>query len=281
MKKWALIVDVAKCTNCQNCVLATKDEHMGNDFPGYAASMPSSGADWITVERHTRGNDGMVDVAFVPKMCNHCEDAPCVRAAGDGAIYQRPDGIVVIDPVKSRDRRELVESCPYGAIVWNDEARIPQKWTFDAHLLDAGWSKPRCVQACPTGALQSVRVEDAELQTLKEQLKLEVLAPELNTRPRVFYQNLHNATRCFLGGTVTRRLSTGGLDNVPGASVELLVDGAHAASCMTDSFGDFKLDDLPAVPLSWSLRASHPEYGVATAQGVLTESRYLGPVLLT
>jgi Fe-S-cluster-containing dehydrogenase component len=262
-------------------VLATKDEHMGNDFPGYAASMPSSGAEWITVERHTRGNDRMVDVTYVPKTCNHCENAPCARAAGDGAIYQRPDGIVVIDPVKSRDRRDLVESCPYGAIVWNEEARIPQKWTFDAHLLDAGWSKPRCVQACPTGALRSVRVEDAELQKLKEQLKLEVLAPELNARPRVLYQNLHAATRCFLGGTVTRRLANGGLENVPGANVELAIDGASAARCVSDWFGDFKLDDLPAVQASWTLRISHPVYGLTTAEGVLAESRYLGPLLLS
>ncbi len=281
MKKWALIVDVAKCTNCQNCVLASKDEHMGNDFPGYAASMPAAGADWITVERHTRGNDGMVDVTYVPKTCNHCEDAPCVRAAGDGAIYQRPDGIVVIDPVKSRDRRDLVESCPYGAIVWNEEARVPQKWFFDAHLLDAGWSKPRCVQACPTGALRSVQVEDAELRQLEQQLQLEVLAPELNTRPRVFYQNLRQATRNFLGGTVTRRLADGGLENVPGASVELTIDGASSARCVSDAFGDFKLDDLPAAQCCWALHASHAAYGHTTAEGVLTESRYLGALLLT
>lgn len=281
MKKWALIVDVAKCTNCQNCVLATKDEHMGNDFPGYAASMPAAGADWITIERHTRGNDSMVDVTYVPKTCNHCEDAPCVRAAGDGAIYQRSDGIVVIDPVKSRDRRDLVESCPYGAIVWNDEARIPQKWTFDAHLLDTGWSKPRCVQVCPTGALRSVRVEAAELQELKQQLQLEALAPELNTRPRVLYQNLRLATRCFLGGTVTRRLASGGLENVPGADVELDIDGVRAARCVSDAFGDFKLDNLLPVQLPWALRASHSVYGLATAEGVLAESRYLGPLLLS
>src|ERR1700693_1313514 len=281
MKKWALIVDVAKCTNCQNCVLATKDEHMGNDCPGHASWMPAAGADWITIERHTRGNDSMVDVTYVPKTCNHCEDAPCVRAARDGAIYQRPDGIVVIDPVKSRDRRDLVESCPYGAIVWNDEARIPQKWTFDAHLLDTGWSKPRCVQVCPTGALRSVRVEAAELQELKQQLQLEALSPELNTRPRVLYQNLRLATRCFLGGTVTRRLASGGLENVPGADVELDIDGVRAARCVSDAFGDFKLDNLPPVQLPWALRASHSVYGLATAEGVLAESRYLGPLLLS
>ena len=40
MKKWNLIVDVEKCENCYNCFIATKDEHVGNDFPGYAAPQP-------------------------------------------------------------------------------------------------------------------------------------------------------------------------------------------------------------------------------------------------
>lgn len=281
MKKWALIVDVARCTNCQNCVLATKDEHMGNDHPGYAAPMPAAGAEWITVQRHTRGNGTMVDVSYVPKTCNHCEDAPCMRVAGDGAVYRRPDGIVIIDPVKARGRRELVDACPYGAIVWNDEAQLPQKWSFDAHLLDAGWSAPRCVQACPTGALQSLQVDDPELRALTAQLQLEVQRPELNARPRVLYQNLQRTRQYFLGGTVTRRLADGGLENVPGASVELTIDGACVARGESDAFGDFKLDHLAGAQLRWSLRITHSMHGLATAEGELTESRYLGPLLLS
>ena len=37
MSKWNLIVDVGRCENCNNCVIADRDEHVGNDFPGYAA----------------------------------------------------------------------------------------------------------------------------------------------------------------------------------------------------------------------------------------------------
>ncbi len=40
MKKWNLIVDVAKCTNCNLCTLANQDEHVGNEFEGYSAPMP-------------------------------------------------------------------------------------------------------------------------------------------------------------------------------------------------------------------------------------------------
>ena len=116
MNKRALIVDVAKCTGCNNCVLATKDEHVGNEFPGYAAAQPAHGHEWISIERHTRGSGSMVDVSYVPKMCNHCDNAPCIKAAGDGSIYKRPDGVVIIDPVKARGRKNLVSACPYGAI---------------------------------------------------------------------------------------------------------------------------------------------------------------------
>jgi Fe-S-cluster-containing dehydrogenase component len=282
VNKLALIVDVAKCTNCQNCVLATRDEHAGNDFPGYSAAMPATGADWVTVERTIRGKDSMVDVSYVPTTCNHCDNAPCIRAAGDGAIYQRPDGIVIIDPIKARNRRDLVGSCPYGVIHWNDEAQIPQKWTFDAHLLDAGWREPRCVQACPTGAMQSLRLQDAELQELIRRDELEELRPELKTRPRVLYRNLKRATRHFLGGTVIRGRDTdGAFDNVVQAEVELQIPGVATARCETDSFGDFKFDNLAATGAAWMLRISHSTYGVAGARGTLTESCYLGSIELT
>lgn len=281
MKKWALIVDVAKCTNCQNCVLATKDEHMGNNFPGYSAPMPPGGADWLSVERRMRGNDAMVDVTYVPKSCNHCADAPCVRSAPDGAVYQRSDGIVLIDPIKARGRRDIVDSCPYGMITWNETAQLPQNWTFDAHLLDQGWSKPRSVQACPTGALDCICVDDAALLSIVERDGLEVLRPELNTRPRVYYRHLRNSACYFIGGTVVRATAGVAVDNVREATVELDFDGHHVATCQTDTFGDFKLDGLPPGPEMWTVRVSHPAYGIARASGRLERSLYIGTLTLT
>src|SRR5437879_8854020 len=126
----------------------------------------------------------MVDVSYVPTMCNHCDDARCSKAAGDDAIYKRPDGIVIIDPVKARGRKDLVASCPYGAIAWNEEAALPQIWIFDAHLLDSGWTKPRCVQVCPTGALEAVHTSDDQLQALAARQALEGRRPELGARRR-------------------------------------------------------------------------------------------------
>ena len=53
-------------------------------------------------------------------------------------------------------------SCPYRVIFWNEAANIPQKCTFCAHLLDDGWSEPRCVEACPTEALVFGDLDDPE-----------------------------------------------------------------------------------------------------------------------
>lgn len=277
MNKRALIVDIAKCTGCSNCVLATKDEHIDNDFPGYAAPQPAHGHEWIRLERHTRGSGSMVDVSYVPRMCNHCDDAPCVKA-GNGAIEKRADGIVIIDPAKTRGRQDLVSACPYGAISWNAEARVPQTWIFDAHLLDKGWEKPRCVQACPTGALESVNVTDEELRAMVAEQGLEGIRPELDTKPRVLYRNLERVRSCFLGGNVSRTLPDGRAENMAGAHVEVVV-GDETRTAVTDHFGDFKIDGLQR-GAQYSLSVRHLEFGQAERSGVLRTSENLGSISL-
>src|SRR5271156_4680301 len=79
--QWNMIIDVAECTNCQLCALAAMDEYIGNDFPGYAAPMPKHGHRWIDILQNERGQAPMIDIAYVPTMCNHCDDAPCIEAA--------------------------------------------------------------------------------------------------------------------------------------------------------------------------------------------------------
>lgn len=281
MKRWVLMTDVARCTNCQNCVLATQDEYVGNEYPAYSAPMPEGGAPWITIDRQTRGNGSMVDVTYVPKTCNHCDNAPCVRAAGDGAIYQRRDGIVIIDPVKSRGRRDLVASCPYGAITWNEQAQVPQKWSFDAHLLDSGWGAPRCVQACPTGAMQSALMTQEELERLQDELQLETLEPIEQAVPRVLYRNLRRATQWFLGGTVVAPSENGSPQNVSGAEVDLILDDVPAGRRSSDAFGDFKFEGLHPRRARWQLRVRHSRCGQTLREGMLEGSLYVGELVLS
>jgi Fe-S-cluster-containing dehydrogenase component len=280
MKKWNLVVDVALCENCNNCVLATKDEHVGNNFPGYAAPQPRHGHDWIRIERRVRGTDPMVDVAYLPTACNHCDAAPCVAAAGGEAIYKREDGIVIIDPVKARGRKDLVGSCPYGAIAWNEEQQVPQKWIFEAHLLDQGWTMPRGVQACPTGAMRSFCIEDRDMQAMVRRERLETLKPELGTLPRIHYRNLYRYSTNFIGGSVTVA-PEGVTDCLPGAQVRLLIGGQEAATAITDAFGDFKFDGLAPNAGACRIEISHPEHGSTAMSAELgEESIYLGTICL-
>ena len=180
MEQWNLIIDVAKCHNCNNCFLACKDEYVGNNFPGYSAPQPLHGHKWFFIESCERGQMPMVEVAFRPITCNHCRQAPCVQQAAGDSVYQREDGIVIIDPDKARGRKEITNSCPYGVIWWNEQEQLAQKWNFDAHLLDQGHSQLRAEQVCPTGVFQSLKAEDHEMERIAEEQDLQVSASPRN-----------------------------------------------------------------------------------------------------
>ncbi len=279
-EKWSLIVDVARCDNCRNCFLATKDEHIGNEFPGYAASQPKHGHNWVDIRKQERGRWPVVEAHFMPVMCNHCDDAPCMKAAKDGAITKRPDGIVIIDPEKSKGQKAIVDACPYGAIYWNEEKQIPQAWIFDAHLLDQGWKQTRLEQVCPTKVFRAVKVDDATMRRMQADEKLEVLRPELGTQPRVYYKNLHLMTRCFVAGSVAAEIQ-GVEECVENAEVVLKQDGRELARATTDTFGDFKFDGLEPNSGPYEVAVTAASIGSATTRFELgEESLPLGVIRL-
>jgi len=262
MDKWNLIIDVALCENCNNCVLAAKDELVGNSFPGYSAPHAAQGTGAIRIDRTTRGTTPMVDAAYVPRMCNHCDNAPCLKAGVDGAVRKRADGIVIIDPVKAKGRRDLVESCPYGAMIWNEEQQLPQTWFFDAHLLDTGYPAPRCVGVCPTQAIEAVKASDATMALRAQNEGLRTLQPELGTKPRVHYRNLHRADRCFIGGSVTAQISSL-VECVADAEIELRTGSQSLSHTRSDAFGDFRFDGLDAGSGLYQIRIRHTKFGNA------------------
>jgi Fe-S-cluster-containing dehydrogenase component len=243
MKKWNLIVDVAKCTNCNCCTLANQDEHVGNEFEGYSAPMPRHGHRWIDIRSRERGSGPLMDVAYLPVMCQHCDNAPCIAAAKNGAVTKRDDGIVLIDPIKAKGQKAIADACPYGAIRWNEDLQLPQHWFFDAHLLDRGWKEPRCAQVCATGALKAVKVTDDEMAEIKSREGLRELQPDAATKPRVHYKNLYRYTHEFVGGTIVKTVASV-TDCVADAKVKLERAGAVVGETVTDAFGEFKIDGL-------------------------------------
>lgn len=277
--KWNMIVDVARCDNCRVCFLAVKDEHIGNDFPGYAAAQPAQGHNWLDIRRKERGSLPLVEAHFMPVMCNHCDEPPCMKVAKNGAVRKREDGIVIIDPDKSKGQKQIVEACPYGAISWNEEKQIPQAWIFDAHLLDSGWTKTRVEQCCPMDVFRAVKVEDAEMERIKAQEGLEVLQPELGTRPRVYYKNLHLMTKCFVGGSVV--MDVNGVEECAAdAEVVLRQHGREVGRTTTDIFGEWKIDRLEPDSGSYELEVIGSAGRFSTQFELGAESRYLGVMKL-
>jgi Fe-S-cluster-containing dehydrogenase component len=278
MKKWNMIVDVAECTNCNLCTLAAMDEYVGNEFPGYSAPMPRHGHKWIDILQKERGQAPMIDMAYVPTTCNHCDNAPCV-AKGAGAVKKREDGIVVLDPVLAKGRRDLVEACPYGHIWWNEDLSLPQAWTFDAHLIDQGWTQTRGQQSCPTGAIRAIQVTDEEMQRLAAEQNLETMRPELGTKPRVYYKNLWRYSTCFVGGTLSAE-ANGIVDCVEGADVRLLKDGRTIAQTQSDNYGDFRFDRLQENSGRHDLEIAVPGRPKKTINVVVGESVSIGEIRL-
>jgi Fe-S-cluster-containing dehydrogenase component len=278
MKKWNLIIDVAKCHDCNDCFLSCKDEYWENDFPPYSAAQPRHGHRWINIMRKERGQYPKVDVVYLPTPCMHCDDAPCIKAAKKDAIYKRDDGIVVIDPEKAKGQKNLVKSCPYGVIYWNEEKSLPQKCTLCVHLLEDGWKEPRCVQACPTGALSVVCAEDSEMEKIKKSESLEVYQPEYKAKPRVYYKNLHRYTRCFVAGSVALQ----DIDECAEGAEITLRQGAKKVvdKTVTNNYGDFKIDNLEEESGKYVLEVAYKGYEKKTVEVDVKTSVNLGTIFL-
>jgi Fe-S-cluster-containing dehydrogenase component len=279
MKKWNLVIDVAKCFNCNACAVACHDEYHGNEFPGYAAEMPKLGARWIDIRQREKGRCPMVEVVYLPVTCNHCDDAPCMKAARDGAVKKRADGIVIIDPQKAKGQRQLVAACPYGAISWNAEKELPQAWPFDAHLLDAGWTKTRGAQVCATQAMRALHVEDEAMQRIVKEEGLQVLHPEYGTRPRVYYKNLDRYFKAFIGGTVAGAID-GVEECIAGARIVLKRGAQTVAETASDPYGDFKFAALEEGSGAYRIEIADERFAPKAVAVELGGSTYLGTIPL-
>jgi Fe-S-cluster-containing dehydrogenase component len=255
MTQYRMLIDVSRCIGCYNCFLACRDEHVGRDHRPVSIGQPASGHKWIAVREEERGVFPKVKVAHIPVPCQQCADAPCIRAASNGAVYRRADGIVVIDPDKAAGQRGIVESCPYGAISWNETQNVPQKCTFCAHLLDGGWKEPRCVEVCPTQALLFGDAGDRKgaVATQLAAPGVEALHPEYGTKPLVGYRGL---PKPYLVGEVSF------CDQVqlPASGIRIsLRRGDQVLTTVTDSFGDFEFDNLET-DAEYVLKIEHSGY---------------------
>jgi Fe-S-cluster-containing dehydrogenase component len=239
MKQHYMVIDVSRCHDCNNCFMACKDEHVDNEWLPYTHAQPRHGHRWMNIQRTERGQYPRIDVCYMPMPCQHCQDAPCEKAYPE-LVHRREDGVVLIDFSNARGNKGLVDSCPYGAIYWSEEANVAQKCTMCAHLLDreGELKMPRCAHSCPTNAMQFFTMEPDEMDEKIRAEGLEVYRPELGSNPHVFYKNLYRFEKAFVAGGILK-------DNECAEGVEVTLKGKDVnVSQSTDCFGDFKFDAL-------------------------------------
>lgn len=228
-----MIINYNLCNGCYNCQVACKDEHVSNDWSPIAKPQPDTGHFWHKLKDNVRGQVPKVMVTYEHSICQHCDEAPCLDACREKAIYKRDDGIVIIDPQKCRGHQLCAEACPYeNVIYYNQDLCISQKCTFCAHLLDDGWSEPRCVDACPTGALVFGDEDDPKIKELIA--KAEPLKPELTVKPRVYFIGL---PKRFIAGALYDKEADECSENVKVTATN--VDTGETLTTETDSYGDF------------------------------------------
>lgn len=275
MTQYGLIIDLEKCNGCYNCFIACKDEYCGNEHPPYSLSQPQTGQFWMKINERERGEFPKIKVSYVPVPCMHCENANCVEKSEDGEVYRRSDGIVIIDPEKAKGKREIVDTCPYRVIYWNEEKNIPQKCTFCAHLLDGGWKEPRCVEACPTGAMVFGDLDDpdSEVSKLKETGKTEVIHPEFGLQDNVLYIGL---PKRFIAGTVVLEDKDDSYGE--NASVILTSEGSEITST-ANNYGDFEFEGVEA-DRSYSVTIEYPGYVSKTETVQTKKDIYMGEIIL-
>jgi Fe-S-cluster-containing dehydrogenase component len=276
MTRWGFVIDISKCNACYCCFTACKDEYWDNDYPPYTASQPKYEQFWMNLAKNERGKYPYIKVAYMPVPCMQCGEAPCIKAAKDGAVYKRPDGIVVIDPQKAVGQKQLVKSCPYGAIFWNEEKNLPQKCTFCIHRLEEG-GIPRCVQACPNNCITFGDLDDpqSDVSKLLKSAKAEAFHPEWNTKPNVYFINLYKMTKLFIAGAVIY----GDTDECAEGVTATLTTNGKSAKTTTNNYGNFEFDGLDVG--KYTVKLERAGYAPKTIEVDLRTDSYLEDVVLS
>ncbi len=187
--RYAMVIDVRRCSGCQACSIACKSEF---DVPigGFRS--------WV--EHHEAGVFPATERRMLPRLCNHCSKPPCVEACPPGVkgTYKREeDGIVVVDESQCTGCARCLEACPYDARFMNpfkgDPAKhkgngVADKCDFCLHRISQGVA-PSCVNTCPGKARIFGDLNDptSEVAKLVAEFDTTVLRRDQKTKPSVFY----------------------------------------------------------------------------------------------
>ena len=196
MSKYGMVMDLDRCIGCNACVIACKVEH----------NTPVDIHFTKILEREV-GTYPEANRQFLPVMCNHCDDAPCIDVCPTQATYAREkDGIVLIDWDKCIGCGGCILACPYeqrfpvhdnrtsfpdggdfkSTVVERAPTGVTVKCDFCYHRIDAG-KEPACVEACPTNARIFGEIAGEKLGNIISRENAFTLLPDKGAKPGVFY----------------------------------------------------------------------------------------------
>lgn len=187
-KRYAMVVDLRRCTGGGACMMACKAEFgvpLGN---------------WrIWLKEENRGAYPDVTKNIMPALCNHCDYPVCVRNCPTGATYKHPDGFVLQRYNTCIGCRTCTIACPYNARhflpMHRTDPKLPtsvvDKCSFCIHRVTRGL-QPACVAACTARALIFGDLNDpeSEVSKLLSKERVSTLRAEMGTSPQVYYIGL-------------------------------------------------------------------------------------------
>lgn len=183
-RRYGMLVDLRRCIGCQACTVSCSMENL-----------PPVGQFRTTVLQYeVDRRDGQAPAMLsLPRLCNHCDNPPCVPVCPVQATFQRTDGIVLVDNERCVGCGYCVQACPYDARFINHDTQTADKCTFCEHRLEAGLL-PACVESCVGGArvIGDLNQPDSEINRRMAEHRddIKVLKPAMNTAPQVFYIGL-------------------------------------------------------------------------------------------
>jgi len=184
-KRYAMVIDLRRCIGCDACMVACKAEF---DVP--------LGVFRTWVPYKVVGTYPNVKKQFLPRLCNHCDDPPCVRACPVEATFKVEDGGFVLQRYeRCIGCKACMASCPYNARfmlpkhrTYTDITSVVDKCTFCHHRVTQGLV-PACVQTCigRSRVFGDINDPKSEVSYLVSHMPTQVLRPEQGTKPHVFY----------------------------------------------------------------------------------------------
>ena len=152
-----VIADPTKCVGCQRCELACTEFNDGKASPSMARIKVNRnlnfGPQGAFTGQHGQGTWGTGLVT--PDFCKQCpHPVPCSNACpNDAIVVQPPTNARVVDPQKCVGCKMCQRACPWEMMSFDSDTDKATKC-----FLCGG--KPKCVEACPAGALHYVAWRD-------------------------------------------------------------------------------------------------------------------------